>query len=394
MTCNSTKETTYYPTNGPTSSPSISTQEPTHFIAEYSTFVPSAIVQEAIDSNSVISSDSALQNVILFGALAAAFCCLLTICCVIVLIHKKLSNKSAFDLQQIQIAKDDRIIMSNALIANIVIGKYDDDANGESSYLEVDSVIDDMKQFANDFGYQYMSINDKRYWTEQEILSFLRDDVGAEFFDENGTPKYDGLIVGITSYGDGRDIMSSDREVMDKVAIHRVISNQYAAIRDFPRIFIFDSCALPHGQKMIVSMTQQHAVMGVVSNHVIPQHKSQELSVSLDTASTEEIGVQHVDIGKNTDFEDVRQINEWTHNNKNPDYNLVTIDAVGDSSTSNVIHCFAERVRLNVENQEGLGLTDVMDHIRTDLRQRQDVSFVPVLNNKTPTMMIGKKKEK
>ena len=336
------------------------------------------------DSSSTFSINNISPNVIIFGVLAVTSCCLLTFCCVIILIYKKLSNESAFNLQQIQIAKDEnRIIMSNALIANIVIGKYDDDTNAESSYLEVDSVINDMKQFANDFGYQYMPIEDRKYWTEQEILSFLRDDVGAEFFDENDTPKYDGLIVGITSYGDERDIMSSDGEVMDKVAIHRVISNQYAAIRDFPRIFIFDLCDVPESLKISMSMSAEHNEIHITNEsdtHIVEMKEDDAHSV--------------VDIGKNTDFEDVRQINEWTHNTKNPDYNLVTIDAVGDASTSNVIHCFAERVRLNVENQDGLGLTDVMDNIRADLRQRGGVNFVPVLNNKTPMMIITKKRKK
>ena len=305
------------------------------------------------------------------------------------MIHKKLSNKSAIDLAQIQIAKDEnQIIMSNGLIVNIVIGKYDDGANQDSNHLEVDSVINDMKQFANDFGYQYMSMNDKRYWTEQEILSFLRDDVGTEFFDEFSTPKYDGLIVAITSYGNERDIISSDGEVMDKVAIHRVISNQYAAIRDFPRIFVFDLCDAHQLLNISTSTTVQHMVMGIAS---IDLNSQSDLSLP---AAVEKKQDKTLDIGKNTDFEDVRQINEWTHGTKNPDYNLVTIDAVGELSASNVVHYFTERVRLNVENQEGLGLTDVMDNIRTDLRQRGDVSFVPVLNNKTPTMVIQKRRRK
>ena len=372
MTCDLTKETTNQPTDGPTETAT----------ATLATPITGKSISETLPNTSTNDSDDALQSVILFGALAAALMCLLCPCCVILWTHKKLSNKSIVDQQRIQIGKDeDRIIMSNALVANIVIGEYDDDTNADSSYLETDSVIDDMKQFANDFGYQYLSMNDKRYWTKQEILSFLRDDVGAKFFDEFSTPKYDGLIVGITSYGDERDIMMSDGELMDKVAIHRVISNQYAAIRDFARIFIFDLCDIPESLKISMSMSGEHTVFDTVST-------------AENTPNEIPVGCINGDIGKGADFVDVRRINEWAHNTKNPDYNLVTIDAVGDSSTSNVIHCFTERVRQNAENQEILGLTDVMDHIRAALRLRGGCHFVPVLNNKTPMMIITKKGKK
>ena len=403
MSLNLTCSTTEWPTTSPTVSQTSNapTDDPTIDQTTVPTVVtitadPVQLSNVPKDDSSFISlPDDSSQNVILFGALVAALCCLLAFCCVVILIYKKLQNKLAFDLAQIQMAKDqNRIIMSNALIANIVIRKYDDDANGHSLYLEVDSVLDDMKQFANDFGYQYMSMNDKKYWTEQEIIAFLRDDVGSEFFDENGAAKYDGLIVGITSYGDVRDIMSSDGEAMDKVAIHRVISNKYAMIRDFPRIFIFDSCALPNGRKMTVSRGHRDVVMGVISSHVIPQPLTVVATTSESEAQNESDSVSAQEVAKNIDFEDVREVNEWTHDTKNPDYNLVTVDAVGDLSTSNVIHYFAEKVRLNVDNQEGLGLTDVMDHIRMDLRQRKIVSFVPVLNNRTPTMEIQRRQAK
>ena len=321
------------------------------------------------------------------------------------------NNDTANKLQTLQIEmQKNQLVMANGLIVNIPIGSYDGNTavpNYELKSLEepVSAVIDGMRQFADDFQYKYLSLDDKTYWTEQRILSFLRDDVGTEFFHENGSPKYDGLIVCITSYGDERHVLSSDYQVMEKRAIHRIISNKYAAIRDFPRIFIFDTCAVPRHLMTSLSTTsvnrqmdentEMAAATATFSQHVMAATsiESSDLAgvIGMETQSDHsEMSNENV-VTKNTKLDDVRVINEWTQSTKNPDYNLVTIDSVGDTSISNVTHFFTERVRQNVANQEGMGLSDVMENIRADLRQRRDASFVPILNNKTSKMVIHKK---
>ena len=274
--------------------------------------------------------------------------------------------------------------MSNGLIVNIVVGKYENGANSNITplYLKTDHVIRDLRRWANDIRYTYMPLQDKIYWTEQEISSFLRDDVGSEFLDESGTPKYDGLIVCVTGYGTQRDILSSDHELMDKIAIHRIISNHYAQIRDFPRIFMFDTRVLPEDYTMTVGDIEQNFTVNVTSQHVVPTNSAQ-----LDIGDSTMVP----DIGKKTDFEDVREVNEWTFSTKNPDYNLVFIKAMHTSPAPFVVQSFINSVRDNMKNDYELGLNDIIDKVRPDAYEHGASTFIPVLNNKTRTMIIHKK---
>ena len=413
-----TKDPSAHPTLDPTHDPSM---DPTDVPTLDPTFGPTALPttdptvnptkhpNEATVTSAgiVISMDHISQILPIIIAFAAGFICLLLLCCAILIwikcaTHKKFNGDQAQELQDSkrQGAKH-RTEITNALIANITVGEYDDTdtmPEGKSLSLEVNAVIEDLKQFSRDFGYKYMPITDKMYWSEQEILSFLRDDVGSEFFDENKRPKYDGLIVCISSCGNDDYVLTSDRQVMDKTAIHRLISNKYAAIREFPRIFIFDTCAVPEAVSMNGPAIDYDMALAANYKENNAQHVVAAVSEEMDTGDVQNIEFQErgsapvIDVGKNTDFEDVRELNEWTHNTKNPDYNLVNINAVGlDEKSPNAIHYFTERVRENIDKQMELGLTYVEDSIKEDVRQQGDASFVSVLNNKTRTMMIRKR---
>lgn len=399
-----TSDPTNDPTNTPTVEPSENpTNEPTVPVEPSINPTLEPTINVTMDSSDGDNKESSPRYAMSFGIIIG--CIIGGVVCVLILPyammrtkwyrHGRHSNEADIELPPM------RMEMNKGLIANISIGQYDGNgtnSENDSLQLDVDAVVNDMRQFADDFGYEYMPIDDKTYWTEQEILSFLRDDVGNAYFDETDQAKYDGLIVCVTSRGDERNVLSSDHQPMDKVAIHRTISNKYATIRDFPRIFIFDSCASVSKHASTTSMRTQNALLttsiGLTTQHVVAA-SSGELSEWMENDDIKENDTELAnDVGKATTLEDVRGKYEWTSSNNNPDYNLVTMDAVGQMFVPNAVHCFLERVRQNAENQEELGMTDVMDKVKADLDLQRGSTFVHVLNNKTRTMVIRKNNTK
>eukprot|EP01083_Nonionella_stella_P080430 221072_1 len=80
------------------------------------------------------------------------------------------------------------------------------------------------------------------YWTETEIVDLLNGKA-KQLNDE--TDRFDALIVAVSCHGMDNNICTSDYKLIDKVYIHRVFSAHYPAIiaiRDIPRIFLFDCC--------------------------------------------------------------------------------------------------------------------------------------------------------
>ena len=92
-------------------------------------------------------------------------------------------------------------------------------------------------------GYDFISNNRKTKWTKNEILSFLRDDVGNTFFSPQGKAKYDGLLVCVSGHGIRGHVVTSNLEHVDKTRISRCIYDRFPKFIDIPRIFIFDACA-------------------------------------------------------------------------------------------------------------------------------------------------------
>ena len=112
----------------------------------------------------------------------------------------------------------DTLEMRNGLIVSIPIGHYDPDPldpeiPGKLKDLTVENDAVNLRNLATFLEYKFMTIDDKLSWKEQEVMAFLKEKVGAEFFDDEGVAKYDGLIVSMSCHGVRNHIVTSDYKV-------------------------------------------------------------------------------------------------------------------------------------------------------------------------------------
>eukprot|EP01083_Nonionella_stella_P269365 911304_1 len=106
--------------------------------------------------------------------------------------------------------KRDENVISNALVALIVIGEYDDciaddgdaDIEQQLSSLPLEADLRHLTELFSILNYNIITPNDdiKLHWKADEVVSFLQNDVGKALFDVNNELNYDGLIVAISSH--------------------------------------------------------------------------------------------------------------------------------------------------------------------------------------------------
>ena len=97
-------------------------------------------------------------------------------------------------------------------------------------------------------------------------------------------------------------MITSDYQLIAKDAMHRIFSINFPKLRKFPRIFIYDCC---------------------------------DGDYERGTDSKHDIGKNGNEVGKNVGsstrnilfIEEVKDIDIWCHDDRNPDYKLVTIHA-------------------------------------------------------------------
>ena len=275
---------------------------------------------------------------------------------------------------QRKIARSGAKEMKNGLIVSIPIGHYynagDGDIPGDFPVPDLPVHIDaqNMKNLADDLNYNFLTIDGKLKWTENEIMDFMKNKVGEEFFDAEGTPKYDGLIVSISGHGVRSHIVSSDGKVIDRTVIHRCVSNAFPKIRQFPRIFIFDACDGEGDRRDCTTKIQN--VQSVDSQ------SREGVQIIYEEAQKGDMQ-QHVEVQKRMELEDVQKEDEWTKSSKNPDYNLITVHAsnpgfVAKMNTSEEVgsyltYFFAKKVTENAKKAQNKELADIMDEIEMKL---------------------------
>ena len=239
--------------------------------------------------------------------------------------------------------------MRKGLIVSVPIGHYE-----RSSFpdLPVDRDCRNMKELAEFLKFDFLTIDGKLKWTEREVMDFMTNSVGKEFFDDEGTAKYDGLIVSLSGHGVRNHIVTSDGKLMDRTAIHRCISEQYPKIRDFPRIFLFDACdGAGDREKTKESVDAKKAKVD-----------SQSIDME-DSAQSEETNKG----------QEVQRKTKWTTDTKNPDYNLITVHASNagyvakmhgsEQVGSYLTYFFVQKLKRDVEDGNTNGLGAMMDNI-------------------------------
>ena len=251
--------------------------------------------------------------------------------------------------------------MTNGLIVSIPIGHYDNPPDAEVSgffpNLPVERDAKNMKSLADFLKYTYMTSEGKLSWTESEVMDFMRNKVGQEFFNVEGAANYDGLIVSVSGHGVRDHIVTSDGKLIERTSIHRCISNEYPKIREFPRIFLFDACDGAGDRKATIPVMQR------VESDSDDEEKG-------DLPKTAEFV-------KNTELEDVQKNNEWTRTSKNPDYNLISIHASNpgfvakmnnsEEVGSYLTYFFVKYLKRYIEGGNNGGLGAIMDKIEKTL---------------------------
>ena len=135
--------------------------------------------------------------------------------------------------------KEKTIEISKPLILAVAVGDYD-----ECDDLPVEKDIFNLKVLFDLLNYtMYPILGTREYpkteWKKDELIAFLEEK--AKYFNDN-IDFYDSLIVTLTGHGIRRHIITSDGDTIKKSAIANIFSAKYPAVRDKPRIFIFDSC--------------------------------------------------------------------------------------------------------------------------------------------------------
>ena len=80
----------------------------------------------------------------------------------------------------------------------------------------------------------------KLYWSEEEIITFIKE--RAQEIGGNNLKQHDSILFIISGHGYNNAIISSDYQLIDKTAIHRLFSANYPSTRELPRIFMYDCC--------------------------------------------------------------------------------------------------------------------------------------------------------
>ena len=215
-------------------------------------------------------------------------------------------------------------------------------------------------------------IEPKLSWTQKELLDFLRDKAGE--LNEN-IDQYDGLIVSISGHGWKDHVCTSDYKMIQKTAIHRIFSQPYPAIREIPRIFLYDCCDGDNEQGK-------------------GRLKKTDVSMPRDFAKCFTID----DIAQKAD--DLI----WDHGTRNPDYRLVEINAANEGFQaklnsdigSYMIHGFVKEMidDLNEKSKEQKFLYEIFDKVQQELEANGKQQTKSTYNNGTRCIKLMANKHK
>ena len=243
--------------------------------------------------------------------------------------------------------------ITNGLCVIITIGDYQTfNSESKNKNIPIDKDDHNLRQVFNLLNYKIMPSEQKAYWDEHTLISFLENDVMNELLNDEEELKYDGLILCISGHGREYSIVTSDYQCIEKSAIHRLFSIQCSTIREIPRIFIFDSC------------------------------NGQATRIEIDTVNDGAKGLKLKDLPHNS---------SWGAKDKNPDYNLVEIHAsnIGFQSKYNadngsyLLYEFSKRITENILNNKKEKLGRTFEKIQNDLDQRGKQHIKPSFDNNT-----------
>ena len=330
-------------------------------------------------------NDSLQETIALLGISLAVLVVLVLVCCVINFVQfssrKKSTEKVLAQSQDIEMQPTKSgnhrqgPEIRNALVVGIAIGKYSDDmsiAADTCSDLNVDIDLDNLASFCNFMGYEFICNERKVQWTKEEILSYLRNDVGAAFFSSKGKARYDGLLVCVSGHGVLDHVVTSELEYVDKTTMYRCICDKYPKFIDIPRIFMFDACAGGREKRDTFRLNPVDEAGKADTHQVVAMGDSDDLSVEGAVVT-----MSKADLDRNAAL--IHAANEG--------YQAKMRGDIG----SYLLYSFMERVRRNVVNHEQMGLEELMGEIQEGLHKMGRQQTVNVFNTNTRNLKLEAK---
>eukprot|EP01084_Bolivina_argentea_P303221 523455_1 len=223
-------------------------------------------------------------------------------------------------------------------------------------------------------------VKEKLNWTQDEIISFIVENAQkAEsnidtIKDDPRNPNkrvngYDGIFLICSCHGYKNNIVTSDYQMIHKTAIHRLLSTNHAAIREIPRIVVFDCC---DGSEERSSYFHEE-----------------------ESSDDDEEEEEHIDDkGKCFDVDDIETKTDtgiWHRDTVNPDYKLSIIHGANEGfqakmnmiDGSYLIYELMKRMIVNIEENENLFLGEIVDGIQQYLHDAGKQQIISTFNNNT-----------
>ena len=252
--------------------------------------------------------------------------------------------------------------------------------------------------------------NYKAYWDQDELVELLEDKANA--LENNLQPseneskeaessRYDGLIVEISCHGMDNDIITSDYKRISKTAIHRIFSAKRPAIRNIPRVFIFDCCSgINDRDTDFRSQLEQDEEMEESSS----EEEDEDYGKGTKGNTSNSLQTTEGETGKQYGVEHIQQDDVlWARDENNPDFKLAVINAANEGFQSKmscetgsyVITTLMEKLGDLAEKPGHKEvLQQVLGQIQEDLHQRGKQLLVMTFNNKTENLRFLKNETK
>ena len=283
--------------------------------------------------------------------------------------------------------------MKNGLIVSIAIGEYETDPEnpdiaGSLSKLPVEADVENLRKFAEFLNYQFLTVDNKYSWTEEEVMDFLRNDVCTQLLDNGGNVQFDGLMVCISSHGLHDCVLSSDYKKMSRTRIHRCISENYPELREIPRIFLFDACDGTRDRRAIPEIQ-------IVDSQSFGDGEERETRKNAEETKEDE---DDMPVVKALELES--RDTEWSAKYKNPDYNLVAVHGANEDFVSKMqetsvgsylTYFLTKAVRLNIEHKQRKGLAAILKDVQNLLHDEGKQLIRMEFFNETQNLRIERK---
>eukprot|EP01084_Bolivina_argentea_P247976 414820_1 len=209
-------------------------------------------------------------------------------------------------------------------------------------------------------------------WTADDIITFLKEDVGNTLLDDEEQLQYDSLIVCVSCHGQENVIISSDSKTIEKNVIHRIISAENPVVRNIPRLFVFDSCE------------------GIAQREYVRK---------------ETIYDEEKDNDKGVTLKEISSGYEWTNESlksKNPDYKLVCVSAANAgyqakchvNNGSYLINGFVQKLKCNLNKKGNKTLQCIFEEVQQELHDTGKQQITHHFNNNTSNVVFKKNNNK